>query len=751
MPPANHVVIIVLSVNLSKSNNTKRYGRRLSVGDFSDPKTVEVKDNVSPTEIQGAPPMTEYNFPRPIDILALGGSMTWAGFLEDKFSSYPWLVGWPNYDHVDNLAIPEMGTPYWALCLESLIPDSDVKNYDVILLDFIDGEFEGFEWLLKRLRERFPEAVIIYVHLWPLRALIEDADGLRPDTLGLNPEVDWRWIGPGINFHKLHPQMSGGTRGAVLKYGGHFWHLQIAGSPKWAMHLFSDDWWHLSAEGHKAVATGLLEVLSNMKDDVFKPKSLGSFSTSDQCYNNFASESDSQMTNLPPNELSSVSSSSNSWYFELDPDASGTIQFESKFSSAVPVVIAYMSNGAFDAMYSTVEVSFKDQPPVTINPNHFYNPKYLSKVKYALAGQSTPGTNVLQINTVNRGLPFRIAGLFLNEDLENSKFVSTVKGSEVGDQSSGNHIVFCFFQPNPLLSKFKVDYDVVSAAVSTAVERLSPDWKIHAIVSDDDAMNRMLSLSNVEVVDYRNVPFSHLFARFQRTYIHQSDNDIEYEKFCMYRWIVISEYFTYLKMRGAQVNHIVAVDTDVFVLENPLLVDETIDWDSIQSYRIIDGAAIMWSLEGIQSFVGFLMSAYEIKENAVNLVSQWGSKMPCRASHSSLIPCFTDEVSGELVMWHMNDMYWYIHWVAENPDLRIRIAPEIRTTYSYNCHILRALKSGEKYPFSRSGTEILLSTGEAEAVRVCLVHFSWEHNKDLAVPFHSFLNSDAPEFLLISP
>jgi len=78
----------------------------------------------------------------------------------------------------------------------------------------------------------------------------------------------------------------------------------------------------------------------------------------------------------------------------------------------------------------------------------------------------------------------------------------------------------------------------------------------------------------------------------------------------MYRWVVIFDYFAYLNLRGVQVNHIFAIDTDVFALENPLLVDETVDWDSIQSYRIIDGAAIMWSLEGLQSFVDFLMNAY---------------------------------------------------------------------------------------------------------------------------------------------
>jgi len=145
----------------------------------------------------------------------------------------------------------------------------------------------------------------------------------------------------------------------------------------------------------------------------------------------------------------------------------------------------------------------------------------------------------------------------------------------------------------------------------------------------------------------------------------------------MYRWVVIFDYFAYLNLRGVQVNHIFAIDTDVFALENPLLVDETVDWDSIQSYRIIDGAAIMWSLEGLQSFVDFLMNAYLSNDSAAKMVSQWG----CQTSHSSLIPCFKDDVSGKLVMWHINDMYWYMHWVAENPELRITKSPDIQYTH----------------------------------------------------------------------
>ena len=50
---------------------------------------------------------------------------------------------------------------------------------------------------------------------------------------------------------------------------------------------FSDDWHHLSNPGHNMVANGVLELLSYLQDDVFKPKHLSSSDLGDQCYNWF--------------------------------------------------------------------------------------------------------------------------------------------------------------------------------------------------------------------------------------------------------------------------------------------------------------------------------------------------------------------------------------------------------------------------------------------------------------------------------
>jgi len=107
--------------------------RRINV---IDPKTVVQKQDstTSVDEENWAYPMNNKILKRPINILSLGGAVTWGATLDDRNIAYPWLIGSPNSNNVDNLASPEFEAYYYAMCLESTIPDSSSKNYDVILL-----------------------------------------------------------------------------------------------------------------------------------------------------------------------------------------------------------------------------------------------------------------------------------------------------------------------------------------------------------------------------------------------------------------------------------------------------------------------------------------------------------------------------------------------------------------------------------------------------------------------------------------
>jgi hypothetical protein len=647
------LTLVILAVNLRQSSNRheKRY-RRLNLAQFIDPKTVEVKDDSSqPPKPEWSVPMTAI-IPRPMNILTLGGSTTWGATLIDRFDSYPWLIGSPNLNTVDNLALPEMGACYYALCLESYIPDSAVKNYDVILLDFVANELEGFQWLLNRLRERYPEAVLIYVHLWPLRPLIQDE----------GPEKGWTWIEAEKVIHKFHPLLNNGVKNAVQNAGGHFWHLNFPQEVKDARAWFDGGMWHLSEEGHIMVANGILELLFPMQESVFKIKNLGAFGKGDQCFNSFRDPSiaNEAAKILPPNS----SDFSDQLFLELDPSDSGEIEFESKFSVPVSVSVAYFSDRERAPIYSTAEFSIGDHQSVVVNPNHSYGSRHSAKVKYVLVGLASPGNNVLNIAIQGRPhKPFRLVGLILNEDLDNSKALisASLKDDLVVDQSPRFHVVFLVMYP------FIIDYNAVKAAVSATAERLSSDWKVHVITNSDEGLSQLVfSQPNVKVVDYRDAPFSHWGGAFERNYLTQGGDNIEHDRFNMFRYLLIDEYFLYLMSRGFPVTNIVTMNNGVVALENPFLVDETIDWNSIESYRIIDGAAIIWSKDGLRKFVEYYMGAYAgTREDAVEIVTQWGIQENCRPDISQLIPCADGDV-----MWHMDDTRWYTAWASQNTELR---------------------------------------------------------------------------------
>ncbi len=104
--------------SIRSDRNSSRITRSrtlISFSPFADPKTVENKNSLRPDDSgAGARP--------PLNILALGGSQTWGARLQNRYDAYPWLIGQPSPDHVDNLATRATGADYPSVCLESMIP-----------------------------------------------------------------------------------------------------------------------------------------------------------------------------------------------------------------------------------------------------------------------------------------------------------------------------------------------------------------------------------------------------------------------------------------------------------------------------------------------------------------------------------------------------------------------------------------------------------------------------------------------------
>lgn len=83
----------------------------------------------------------------------------WGYALKDYRNAYPYLLS----SDVHNAAVHVGGPALGAVCTESMTGDG---TYDVIVLDFFMHVRQGLRVLAKRLRQRFPSALIIFVRRW---------------------------------------------------------------------------------------------------------------------------------------------------------------------------------------------------------------------------------------------------------------------------------------------------------------------------------------------------------------------------------------------------------------------------------------------------------------------------------------------------------------------------------------------------------------------------------------------------------
>jgi hypothetical protein len=155
--------------------------------------------------------------------------------------------------------------------------DHDIE-FDVILLEYSLNGLDGMPLLLKRLRQRYPKALILYVHLWSLRMSVDNAiTGVKPreelnrglpfkeadqniNNLLSDPSAKWTWA------PKMKQDSEAIARDAQVQLeavGGYFYQVPMPESPQIAFddHWFGPDFHHLSSQGHAMVADHLVKLL----------------------------------------------------------------------------------------------------------------------------------------------------------------------------------------------------------------------------------------------------------------------------------------------------------------------------------------------------------------------------------------------------------------------------------------------------------------------------------------------------------
>ena len=414
---------------------------------FADPKSVQNKQALSFEQL----PSSNYNnqdwrFPldpsqmvRPINILAFGGSVTWGAKLKDHRFNYVRILT-PYPDRADNLAMRATGADYPSLCLESMIAsvssevNKNEKNYDLILFDFVINNTDGFPLLLKRLRQRYPDAIIVYVHIWSLLHLMEEANTKRrPHEISKSEwnATQWAWKdGDTFQSAKLcgrevceFDEMSK----LVTDVGGYVYFMprpnNLTPREVIAKGWFGSDLHHLTSFGHRLLADGILQLLNPLKNLLFNDqKRLGSFGKGDQCYNWFETgqmqleiESDGKGTTMVDMlDQTSENPQDKKYVLEIDSETGAKITFRSKFDFSAPVGLGYMSQSD-PKNYPLVEITINSQPTVLINPNKnksFRGHPHITAFSHV--GWAEPGNNVLKIRpTETTKYPFRVIGVYI--------------------------------------------------------------------------------------------------------------------------------------------------------------------------------------------------------------------------------------------------------------------------------------------------------------------------------------------------
>lgn len=109
-------------------------------------------------------PKRERKAQKDIKYTAFGSSHTWGAALDNRDEdTYVKQLARPYFDNGVNNGIRSSGPNYPANCLYSMIQE---EHFDVILLEFYMRASEGMKELAERLRNRFPDAIIVIVRHW---------------------------------------------------------------------------------------------------------------------------------------------------------------------------------------------------------------------------------------------------------------------------------------------------------------------------------------------------------------------------------------------------------------------------------------------------------------------------------------------------------------------------------------------------------------------------------------------------------
>jgi hypothetical protein len=357
-------------------------------------------------------------------IATFGSSRTWgSGIQNPERDSFPSLLG------AKNLAIRASGPEYPAVCTYSMVGD---EIYDVIVMEYmLDFVSDALTVLAQRLRNRFPDAILIFLNVWaprqytyaptnetlntivhhklstessltPLDCVMDIMEGTKPG--------DW-------TFQSYNREA---IQDVADKVGGWIIDLQTDNDPIRALRevvpLYLVDLTHFSELGHIWVRDMVLEIVFKAQA---KPSArIKPWEYTDQCYSWYQTGKTNFVHNMDMVDFGSGTK----FALESRPNPyENYIQINNTWNRPAFLFVSYMRHGPEQIYPDVLCRVIQDGNETCANVVHpcidqtpFGNPIHL--VNHYLIGQINPDLSTLTIKELTKKEKehFRLVGVMLS-------------------------------------------------------------------------------------------------------------------------------------------------------------------------------------------------------------------------------------------------------------------------------------------------------------------------------------------------
>lgn len=308
---------------------------------------------------------------------AFGSSSTWGAALNNRDEEvYVWRLSNLDHERGKNFAIRATGPNYAASCMSTMLGDDE---FDVIILEYYMHAHQGLRTIAQRLRERFPDAIIVMTRFWGPARFIQKSTGKNLVSWASDEGFGETFMHE-KEFHDLFLEKEGdnmddwyfwaGNRdqkeiqeAAAKEVGAYMVKLPFSDHPGgpggWLEigdKMLAFDSFHLSKEGHQYLADAVKEIVDRV--GVPKKRNVGQFSSIDQCYNWLGDGIISKDLKIGPNGRIVKMPNTEKYALEFDRDnvdGGNWITIENQSEEEMEIAVGYMTTGPPPSKYPRVE------------------------------------------------------------------------------------------------------------------------------------------------------------------------------------------------------------------------------------------------------------------------------------------------------------------------------------------------------------------------------------------------------------